>query len=42
MLHSGDKDISSLINEMVNATEIKNYLILDSVKEYKKTSPEYF
>jgi len=28
MLHSGDKDISSLINEMVNATEIKNYLIL--------------
>ena len=42
MLHSGDKNISSLINEMVNATEIKNYLILDSVKEYKKTSPEYF
>ena len=42
MLHSGDKDISSLINEMVNAAKIKNYLILDSVKEYKKTSPEYF
>ena len=42
MLHSGDKNISSLINEMVNAAKIKNYLILDSVKEYKKTSPEYF
>jgi len=42
MLHSGNKNISSLINEMVNAAKIKNYLILDSVKEYKKTSPEYF
>jgi siroheme decarboxylase len=42
MIHSGEKNISALINEMVNATEIKDYLILESVQEYKKTSPEYF
>jgi DNA-binding Lrp family transcriptional regulator len=42
MLHSVDENISSLINEMVNATKIKDYLILESAKEYKKTSPEYF
>ena len=42
MLHSGGRSISSLIKDMVNATEIKDYLILKSVKEYKKTSPEYF
>jgi siroheme decarboxylase len=42
MLHSSDKSISSLIDEMVNVTGIKDYLILESVKEYKKTSPEYF
>jgi DNA-binding Lrp family transcriptional regulator len=42
MIHSGGRSISLLIKEMVNATAIKNYLILKSVKEYKKTSPEYF
>lgn len=42
MLHSGGRSISSLIKEMVTATGINNYLILKSVKEYKKTSPEYF
>jgi len=42
MLHSSEKNISALINEMVDATEIKDYLILKSIKEYKKTSPEYF
>ena len=42
MLHSGGRSISSMIKEMVNVTGIKDYLILKSVKEYKKTSPEYF
>jgi DNA-binding Lrp family transcriptional regulator len=42
MIHSGGRPISSLIKDMVNATGIKDYLILKSVKEYKKTSPEYF
>lgn len=42
MLHSSEKNISSLIKKMVNATGIEDYLILKSVKEYKKSSPEYF
>jgi len=42
MIHSGGRSISSLIKDMVGATEIKDYLILKSIHEYKKTSPEYF
>ena len=42
MLHASDKSISALIDEIVRATGISDYLILKSVKEYKKTSPEYF
>lgn len=42
MLHSDGRSISSLIKEMVKATNAKDYLILKSVKEFKKTSPEYF
>jgi len=42
MLHSSEKNISSLIKKMVNATGIEDYQILKSVKEYKKSSPEYF
>jgi len=42
MLHSNDENISSLINEAATATGINDYLILESVQEYKKTSPEYF
>ncbi|MBN1471823.1 MAG: Lrp/AsnC family transcriptional regulator [Syntrophaceae bacterium] len=42
MLHCRGRSVSLLIKEMVNATGIKDYLILKSVREYKKTSPEYF
>lgn len=42
MLHSGGRSISSLIKDMVLASEMKDYLILKSCKEFKKTSPEYF
>lgn len=42
MIHAGGRSISSLIKEMVTASEINEYLILKSVKEFKKTSPEYF
>ena len=42
MLHSNDENISLLINEAATATGIHDYLILESVQEYKKTSPEYF
>jgi siroheme decarboxylase len=42
MIHSDGRSISSLIKEMVAGTGRKDYMILKSVKEYKKTSPEYF
>ena len=42
MLHSKDEDILSLINDMATATGIHDYLILESIQEYKKKSPEYF
>lgn len=42
MLHSNNENIFSLINEAATAAGISDYLILESVKEYKKTSSEYF
>lgn len=42
MLHSDGRSYSSLIKDMVRVSGIKDYLILKSHKEYKKTSPEYF
>jgi DNA-binding Lrp family transcriptional regulator len=42
MLHSKDKNILSMIKEMAMATDINDYIILESLQEYKKTSPEYF
>ena len=42
MLHSKDKNISSMIEKMATATDINDYLVLESLQEYKKTSPEYF
>jgi len=42
MIHSHDENIASLITEAATAAGINDYLILESVKEYKKTSPEYF
>ena len=42
MLHSKDKNILSMIQDMATATDINDYIILESIQEYKKTSPEYF
>lgn len=42
MLHSSNKNYSPLILKMVIASGISDFMILESVKEYKKTSPEYF
>ncbi|MGD0279469.1 MAG: Lrp/AsnC family transcriptional regulator [Smithella sp.] len=42
MLHSNDKNVLSLIREAATASGINDYLILESVKEFKKISPEYF
>jgi siroheme decarboxylase len=42
MLHSKDEGILSLVKNMATETGINDYLILESIKEYKKKSPEYF
>lgn len=42
MLHTKDEDVLSLIKKMAAAIGISDYLILESLQEYKKTSPEYF
>ena len=42
MLHSQDENISSLANDIATAIGIHDYLILESIQEYKKKSPEYF
>jgi DNA-binding Lrp family transcriptional regulator len=42
MLHSQNENILSTIKDVAVSTGINDYLILESVQEYKKTSPEYF
>jgi DNA-binding Lrp family transcriptional regulator len=42
MLHSKEGDITSLVKEIAESLCINDYLILESMREYKKTSPEYF
>jgi siroheme decarboxylase len=42
MLHSKEGDITSLVKEIAESLCIDYYLILESMREYKKTSPEYF
>ena len=42
MLHTRGEDTSDLVNNMAASTGINDYLILESLKEYKKISPEYF
>lgn len=42
MLHSQNTNILSLVKDMAIATDINDYIILESIQEYKKISPEYF
>ena len=42
MLHSQDEKISSLVKDIATTIGIQDYLILESIQEYKKKSPEYF
>jgi DNA-binding Lrp family transcriptional regulator len=42
MLHTKSEDMASLINKMAAFIDIHDFLILESLKEYKKISPEYF
>jgi DNA-binding Lrp family transcriptional regulator len=42
MIHSQTENIDSLVRELSASSKISDYLILSSIEEYKKTSPEYF
>lgn len=42
MLHLQDADLSALVGKLSQSIHCKDFLILESLQEYKKTSPEYF
>ena len=42
MLHAQTNDISGLLQEMSREIFCPDFLLLESLEEYKKTSPEYF
>ena len=42
MLHTQNENIESIINQMAQSINSHDYLILESLQEYKKISPEYF
>ena len=42
MLHDRDKTLAGLIQQMSQAIGCNDFLVLESLHEYKKTSPEYF
>lgn len=42
MLHTQDDNLAAIINEMAAAINSRDFLILESLQEYKKISPEYF
>jgi DNA-binding Lrp family transcriptional regulator len=42
MVHSRDKDISALASSMSSLSGMGDFMILKSLQEYKKSSPEYF
>lgn len=42
MLHAQTDDISPFLNTMARLIDNDEFIVLESVQEYKKTSPEYF
>jgi hypothetical protein len=42
MLHAQHDDISPLLDAMSQLISCNDFLLLESLHEYKKTSPEYF
>jgi len=42
MLHTRNDDIPRLVAQMAPAIKSCDFLILESIQEYKKISPEYF
>jgi siroheme decarboxylase len=42
MLHTQNENIEFLVNQMAESINSHDFLILESIQEYKKISPEYF
>ena len=42
MLHAQNDNITAIMDQMAAAINNRDFLILESLQEYKKTSPEYF
>lgn len=42
MLHTQEENISVIVSKIALSLGINDYLILESIEEYKKISPEYF
>jgi DNA-binding Lrp family transcriptional regulator len=42
MLHTQKENIEFLVNQMAESINSRDFLILESIQEYKKISPEYF
>ena len=42
MVHARHEALDRILSEMTAAARIKDYLVMESLEEYKKTSPEYF
>jgi siroheme decarboxylase len=42
MLHTQNEDMELMINQMAESINSRDFLILESLQEYKKISPEYF
>lgn len=42
MLHAQNDNIEAIIDQMAAAINNRDFLILESIREYKKISPEYF
>lgn len=42
MLHTRENELTDLVKKLAESIGSQDYLILESIKEYKKTSPEYF
>ncbi len=42
MLHAQNHNITIIIDQIAAAINNRDFLILESIQEYKKTSPEYF
>jgi len=42
MLHTQNDNIAAIIDKMARSINNRDFLILESLQEYKKISPEYF